>query len=79
VNDFRLNLPANISAFAPGSVRHDLVNQVEYLNAAAWSLASKCHERTGEALAYMGMINILMGIITLTDELLAGRYGSCCS
>jgi hypothetical protein len=48
-----LNLPANVSSFMPG-VLHDLERQVTLNRAATTSLAHKCRERTGDALAYMG-------------------------
>jgi hypothetical protein len=55
VNGFSLNLPSNISAFSP-TVRSDLARQIELHTAASSSLARKCRERTGEAIAYMGML-----------------------
>jgi hypothetical protein len=54
VNFFNLNLPSNVSSFMPG-VKQDLQRQIEYYSAAAASLAQKCREKTGEAIAYMGM------------------------
>jgi hypothetical protein len=49
-----LNLPSNISSFMPG-VLHDLELQVKAARAATTSLAHKCRDRTGDALAYMGL------------------------
>jgi hypothetical protein len=48
-----LNLPANTSSFMP-ELLQDLERQVTSIRAATMSLARKCHERTGDALAYMG-------------------------
>jgi hypothetical protein len=54
--DAGLNLPANISAFVPGVV-HDLEYQLTRMRVATTSLARKCRERTGDALAYMGILH----------------------
>jgi hypothetical protein len=52
VNDFRLELPTNFSAFP--EARNDLERQLEHEIAMTKSLARKCHERTGDAISYMG-------------------------
>jgi hypothetical protein len=54
INEFNLNLPANVSAFPEGEVERDLVRQVARAEAAMYSLAKKCIERTGDVIDYFG-------------------------
>jgi hypothetical protein len=53
-NGFSLELPSgsNLSAFP--SVQEDLERQVTLRRTQIESVAQKCRERTGEAIAYMG-------------------------
>lgn len=55
VNDFRLELPTNFSAF-PGA-RDDIERQLKHEIAMTKSLARKCHDRTGDAISYMGGVD----------------------
>jgi hypothetical protein len=72
--DAGLNLPANMSAFMPGVVQ-DLEHQVTRMRVATASLARKCRERTGDALAYMGItgrLQLAWAVLMRLD-----RYRGC--
>jgi hypothetical protein len=56
-NGFSLDLPSPSSLKDSSSISHiqqNFVHQINFRRAQAMSLAQKCSERTGEAIAFMG-------------------------
>lgn len=60
-----LNLPANLTQFSD-TVEQDVLRQVAWFNASIKSLATKCGERTGDALAFLGTEFVARDLETMT-------------
>lgn len=53
-DNFEINTPVNVTAFP--DVQTDLERQLQSMQTAYRSISSVCNNRTGEALAYMGIV-----------------------